>query len=293
MTTAIRTLAVIALAAAVPLIALWLWTQRIFATHSCSELGCLYVVAASIPYILAVLLLVALSAVLGIITALIRQHWGWAGVIVVCVLATIGFFAAILSFKSAVDPFNGAFFPWVWVTLPLVCCPVLLAYTFSADLALDARRQDRSQRNTLLTLAILAIVFTALYWLAAFLTFNLNVGNLGDLLLTPQILWFLTISAIGTATTALYAWACRQLAWSLVLGALSLGLVVAIAILTPQGKALTTCTCDVADSQAPLLAAVAFLLTIAPPVASLIYLVIGRRFASAMDVTPTPIATPA
>lgn len=74
MTTAIRVLAVIALAAAVPLVALWLWTQRVFATNSCSELGCLYVVAASVSYILAVLLLVALSVVIGIVTALIRHH---------------------------------------------------------------------------------------------------------------------------------------------------------------------------------------------------------------------------
>lgn len=205
-----------------------------------------------------------------------------------CVLATGGFFAAIFYFTSASDPFDADFFPWVWIVLPLVCCLVLLAYTFRADRALDAHRRDRSQRNTLLTLAILAIVFTALYWLDAFWTFNLNVGNLGGLLLSPQILWFLTISAVGTAATALYAWARRKLAWSFVLDLLSLGLVVAITILTPQGKVLSICTCDVADSRASLLAAVAFLLTIAPPMASLIYLIVGRRFASAMNDTLVP-----
>src|SRR5690242_14611363 len=70
---------------------------------------------------LAVLLLATLSAVIGIIAALIRHHWGWAGAIVVCLLATGGVFAAIFPFTSASDPFDANSLFWVWIVPPLVC----------------------------------------------------------------------------------------------------------------------------------------------------------------------------
>jgi hypothetical protein len=129
------------------------------------------------------------------------------------------------------DPIYDAFFPVVHIVLPRICCIVLLVYTFRADRALGAQRRDRSQRNALLTLAILAVVFAVLYWLPAFLRISLNRGTLDSLLLSPQLFWMLTFVMIGTAATAFYAGARGQRVWRLLLGALALAEVTAIVVL--------------------------------------------------------------
>jgi hypothetical protein len=253
--------------------------------------------------------LLALSGIIGIIAALIRQHWGWAAAIAVGVLVPGGYYAALLlaaaasnashggdsgstssSLLNSVDP---SLLTGLAIALPLALCIVLLAYTFSADRALDAQRRDRSQRNTLLTLAILGAVFVAFFWLGNLLELNISSDNLGNLLRSPNALWILTFVAIGTAATAFYAWARSQRAWSLSFGVLALAGAAAIVVLTPQGKIPVIYTYASADPQATLLAIVIFFAMLTLPLASLIYLIIGRRFASAMDLTPAPSVTPA
>jgi hypothetical protein len=63
-------------------------------------------------------------------------------------------------FLSSVDP---NLLAWLVYALPLAYCIVLLAYTFSADRALDAQWRGRSQRNTHMALAILGAVLVAFF----------------------------------------------------------------------------------------------------------------------------------
>jgi len=76
---------------------------------------------------------------------------------------------------SGVDP---NLLAWLVYALPLAFCIVFLAYTFSADRALDAQWRGRSQRNTLMALAILGAVLVAFFWLGSLLAVTISSHNL-------------------------------------------------------------------------------------------------------------------
>jgi hypothetical protein len=63
--------------------------------------------------------------------------------------------------------------------------------------------------------------------------------------------------------------------------------------LIPQGQIPVTYAFESADPQATLVAIVTFFAMLTLPLAPLIYLAIGRRFVSAIDVTSAPTVAPA